>query len=125
MVQAQRDTARDALKADASHGKAAAAAQQAALARVRHMDTQLTARVAELDGVRGELSARSKEADDWRTKGVALSVQLEASERALEASQGRGKVLENQLGHKESEIANLQRQLAVLHDCRCELCGIP
>jgi regulator of replication initiation timing len=118
-MQKQRDNAQEALRAHASEGRAASAAQQSALARVQHMETQLAARVDELGSLRRELSMAANESEEWRAKGVALATQLDASGRAAEAAKARAKVLENQVQQRDDDVMNLKKQLSALMDSRC------
>jgi chromosome segregation ATPase len=101
--------------------KSATAAEQSTALRLRHMDTQLAARVEELEQLRMHAAAALKQADEWRGKGVALSAQLEASDRALSGVRARCKVLEGRLQQRDDEMAVLKRQLVELDDCRCAL----
>jgi chromosome segregation ATPase len=118
-LQAQRDTAQEALKTHGTEAKAAAASVQSAHVRVHHMEKQLAARVDELDNLQLEYNMMATEAEEWRAKGVALSVQLEASVRAVDASKARAKVLTSQVQQRQDEMANLKHQLTTLNDHRC------
>lgn len=73
----------------------------------------------ELAALRDEASSAVQEADAWRGKGVALGAQLDASDRALDATKARCKVLERQVQQRDDGMGAVKRQLAAMHDSRC------
>jgi chromosome segregation ATPase len=118
-VQAQKDQALEATKHLSQEVKSAMAAEQSAAVRLRHMEVQLAARVEELEVLRQHAAAAMKDADEWRGKSVAMSTQLEASDRALDGIRARCKVLERQVQQRDEEMGTVKQQLAELDDCRC------
>lgn len=118
-MQAQRDGAQQAVKANDNAAKAASAAQQSMQARMHHMDRQLAARAEELDSLRREMTLVATEAEEWRAKGVEAHGQLQGNARAAEDAKARVQVLERQAQQKDDAIAQLKRQLDTTLESKC------
>ena len=86
---------------------------------MQHAETQLAARVEEMDNVRHELAMMAAESEEWRAKGVALSAQLDGASRAADAAKARVKVLENVVQLRDDDARVLKQQVAALMDSRC------